>query len=101
MTPTVHRPLSSSWAVSYTHLLINAGILPLTFENEADYDKIHMGDEICLPDVREKLRKGEAVVLENKTTGETIPLHSGFSRRQTDMLLAGGLLNYTREQNKG
>ncbi len=90
-----------SFARIHVANLINAGILPLTFENEADYDKIHMGDEICLPDVREKLRKGEAVVLENKTTGETIPLHSGFSRRQTDMLLAGGLLNYTREQNKG
>ncbi|MDD3832708.1 MAG: aconitate hydratase, partial [Oscillospiraceae bacterium] len=79
--------------------LINAGILPLTFENEADYDRVSMWDELGLPNVREMLQKDEALILENKTTGETLSLTSGFSKRQTDILLAGGLLNYTKEQN--
>ena len=77
--------------------LINAGILPLTFANEADYDRISLGDELCLPAVRERLSKGETITLENRTTGETLPLVSNFSSRQVAMLLAGGLLDYTRE----
>ncbi len=88
-----------SFARIHVANLINAGILPLTFANEADYDRVSMGDELCLPDVRKRLEKGEALVLENKTTGETITLKSDFSDRQVRMLLAGGLLNYTRENN--
>ncbi len=86
-----------SFARIHVANLINAGILPLTFANEADYDRISEGDVLCLPDIREKLKSGAAVVLENKTTGEQYPLNTGFSERQTAMLLAGGLLDYTRE----
>ncbi len=89
-----------SFARIHVANLINAGIIPLTFENEADYDAVSLGDQLCLPNVREKLLNGEQIVLENKTTGKTIPLCGGFSKRQIDMLLAGGLLDYTREQNK-
>ncbi len=89
-----------SFARIHVANLINAGILPLTFENEADYDTISLGDSLCLPNIREKLVNGEPIVLENRTTGKTIPLCGGFSKRQVDMLLAGGLLDYTREQNK-
>lgn len=77
--------------------LINAGILPLTFADEAGYDSISEGDLLCLPDIRRRLQNGEPVVLENRTTGKSIPLNTGFSDRQTAMLLAGGLLDYTRE----
>ena len=89
-----------SFARIHVANLINAGILPLTFANESDYDKISMGDLLCLPDVRERLKTGQPIVLENKTTGETIPLNSQLSKRQVEILLAGGLLNYTREQNQ-
>ncbi len=89
-----------SFARIHVANLINAGIVPLTFVNEEDYDGISLGDTLSLPDIRQKLLSGEAIVLENKTTGKTIPLNSGFSQRQIDMLLAGGLLDYTREQNK-
>ena len=89
-----------SFARIHVANLINAGIVPLTFENEADYDTISLGDALCLPNIRKKLQNGDPIVLENKTTGKTIPLCSGFSNRQVDMLLAGGLLDYTREQNK-
>ncbi len=87
-----------SFARIHVANLINAGIIPMTFENEADYDKVSFGDELCLPGIREKLQKGEEVELVNKTTGDRIPLKTGFSQRQIDMLLAGGLLDYTREQ---
>ena len=89
-----------SFARIHAANLINAGILPLTFEKQADYDRINLYDELCLPDVRLRLEKGEPIVLLNKTNGAEIPLRSGFSPRQTAMLLAGGLLDYTREQAK-
>ena len=87
-----------SFARIHAANLINAGILPLTFADEADYDRVSFGDELCLPDVRRRLDKGEPLVLKNRTTGEDIPLAASFSRRQVEMLLAGGLLNYTRER---
>ncbi len=78
--------------------LINAGILPLTFADEADYDTVSLGDELCLPDVRQRLTDGRPLELIDRTTGKTIPLCHHFSERQIAMLLAGGLLDYTREQ---
>ena len=89
-----------SFARIHVANLINAGILPLTFANEADYDRISMGDELCLPNVRERLQKDEALELVNRTTGDTIPVVAQFSARQTAILLAGGLLDYTRENLK-
>ena len=88
-----------SFARIHVANLINAGILPLTFKNEADYDRISLMDDIVLPDVRACLEQGKDVTLENRTTGESFPLNAAFSRRQVEMLLAGGLLDYTRNQN--
>ena len=89
-----------SFARIHVANLINAGILPLTFADEADYDKVSFGDVLSLPDIRGRLSRGEAVVLHNETTGCDIPLQANFTRRQVEMLLAGGLLDYTREQQK-
>lgn len=89
-----------SFARIHVANLINAGILPLTFADEADYDKVSFGDVLSLPDIRGRLSRGEAVVLHNETTGCGIPLQANFTRRQVEMLLAGGLLDYTREQQK-
>lgn len=81
-----------SFARIHVANLINAGILPLTFENPDDYDRISQGDELCLPDVRARLQGGEPLQLVNRTTGETYPLAAHFSERQVRILLAGGLL---------
>jgi aconitate hydratase len=89
-----------SFARIHVANLINAGILPLTFADESDYDRVSMWDSLTLPEVRSRLEKGEQIILKNNTTGETLPLGARFSQRQTEILLAGGLLNYTREQNK-
>lgn len=87
-----------SFARIHVANLINAGIIPLTFADEADYDRISLGDRLVLPDVRGRLTRRESLVLKNETTGEEIALNAGFSDRQVDMLLAGGLLDYTRQQ---
>ena len=75
--------------------LVNFGIISLSFKNMADYDKIAQGDEIDLPDLKERLKKNEPVVLVDKTKNLEIELTYSLSPRQKDILFAGGLLPYT------
>ena len=80
--------------------LINNGILPLTFKDAADYDKINMLDELVIENAREQVEaaaSGKTVVITNKTQGYSFETELVISDRQKDMLLAGGLLNYTKE----
>ncbi len=88
-----------SFARIHVANLINAGILPLTFQNEPDYDRISLGDTLTLPNIRDCVQNGTPIVLKNETTGEEYPLHNAFSDRQIDLLLAGGLLDYTRNNS--
>jgi aconitate hydratase len=78
--------------------LINFGILPLTFASEADYDTVNAGDKIEIGNIKAALEKGEDLTLKNTTTGKTITLKYSLSARQREILLAGGMLNYTRAQ---
>lgn len=78
--------------------LINAGILPLTFVNEDDYDNIGQGDSLLLENVRQEIADGkQQLTLINKTKGIEIPVLCELSGRTKDIILAGGLLDYTRE----
>ena len=80
--------------------LVNAGILPLTFVNESDYDCINEGDELSLPDVRQLISDGkEELVLVNKTNGKEMPVLCELTDRTRDIILAGGLLDYTRNNS--
>jgi len=88
--------ITKSFARIHKANLINAGILPFTFKNENDYDRISEGDELSLENVREKISNGEAVTVKNITKNEEYELEYDYSERQTEMLLAGGLLNYTK-----
>lgn len=76
--------------------LVNAGILPLTFANENDYDKIAQGDTLSLPDVASCLKEGKEVYLVNKTQNLSILLCYELSERDRAILLAGGLIPYTK-----
>lgn len=91
--------LVKSFARIHRANLINAGILPLTFVNEADYDKINQGDEIVLADVLADVEADMSkLTVVNKTTGVEIPVLCELTGRTKDIILAGGLLDYTREQ---
>ncbi len=97
----VKAVITKSFARIHVANLVNAGILPFTFKNENDYDKINQGDELELPQIREKLKNNDSIILKNITKGEEYELNSDhLSERQRDMLLCGGLLDYTREMNK-
>ncbi len=95
----VKAVVTKSFARIHRSNLINAGILPLTFANEADYDKIEQGDSLCLENVRECIVNDTPVVLKNTTKGIEIPVCADLSGRAKDILLAGGLLNYTKLQS--
>lgn len=93
--------LVKSFARIHRANLINAGILPLTFVNEADYDSISQGDELVLENVRAEIESGKSeLVIVNKTSGKEIPVLCELSGRTKDIILAGGLLDYTRESMK-
>lgn len=97
----VKAVLVKSFARIHRSNLINAGILPLTFVNEADYDKISQGDELALENIRAAIESGKTeLTLKNKTTGADIPVLCELSGRTKDIILAGGLLDYTRESLK-
>ena len=93
----VKAVLVKSFARIHCANLANAGILPLVFENESDYDRIDQMDEIELPNVRAEIEAGSAVTVVDKTKGITFSAQPVLSPRQQKMVLAGGLLNYTRE----
>lgn len=93
--------LVKSFARIHRANLINAGILPLTFVNEADYDSISQSDELELANVRAEIEAGKSeLTVKNKTTGKEIKALCELSGRTKDIILAGGLLDYTRESMK-
>ena len=97
----VKAVITKSFARIHVANLVNAGILPFTFANEADYDRIDQMDQLELADIRTAMENNTPVVLKSLTKNEEYPLDaSHLSARQRAMLLCGGLLDYTRESNK-
>ena len=91
--------VAKSFARIHVANLINVGILPLTFKNPDDYDKLSMNDVLTFSDVNSGMDKG-VIVMKDETTGESFDLCCSFTERQKDILKAGGLLAYTKEQGK-
>ena len=77
--------------------LINAGIMPLTFANADDYDKVEQGDMLSIKGVWAGMDSGK-MILRDETKGVEIPLVCSFTERQKDILKAGSLLAYTGSQ---
>jgi len=81
--------------------IINFGILPLIFKNEKAYDGIDQGDRLEIPGIRKILEAGRAITVRNTTKGIDFEVTCNLSRRQRDILLAGGALNAVRQKAKG
>ena len=90
----VKAVITKSFARIHAANLINAGILPLTFADPADYDKLAEGDEIVLADIFAAVEAG-SMTLTTKA-GDKIKLDCAYSPRQIAILKAGGLLPYTK-----
>ena len=91
----IRAVVAKSFARIHVNNLINSGIIPLTFRNAEDYDKIDKFDVVTLKDVKSAILNDTDVVLVNETKGEEYILKGGFTERQKNMLTFGGLLNYT------
>ena len=93
----VRAVITKSFARIHVANLINAGIMPLTFKNPDDYDKLNQSDKLTLTNVFAGMDSGE-IMLKDETTGDKIPLVCSFTERQKAILKAGGLLEYTKKE---
>ncbi len=91
----VKAVIAKSFARIHAANLVNAGILPLEFENPDDYDELSLSDEIGFSDLFESLKKG-CVEATNRATGRKFRLRCSFTDRSYAIVRAGGLLNYTK-----
>ena len=88
--------IAKSFARIHVANLINAGILPLTFKNPEDYEWVSQGSHLALDDIRASMERGELTVRDTQT-GKTFLAVCDLTDRQRAILLAGGLLNYTKD----
>ena len=96
----VKAVIAKSFARIHVANLINFGIVPMTFDDPADYDKIAEGDELAISGFAEAVATADTVILEDRTNGAKIPLRLSFTPRQRAILSAGGLLNHTKANGK-
>lgn len=89
--------ICKSFARIHRQNLINNGILPLEFINGDDYEKIEQGDKLVIENIREVIKNGSDIIVKNETKGVNIPVKCELSERGKGMILAGGLLNYTKQ----
>ena len=89
----VKAVVAKSFARIHAANLINAGILPLTFKNPEDYELLSQDDKLTLENVFDGMEKGKITL---KANGKEIPLVCSYTKRQIDILKAGGLLAYTK-----
>lgn len=92
----VKAVLAKSFARIHRDNLINFGILPLTFIEPADYDRLERDDVLQIDGLHRALREGAELEVKNVTRGFTIKARAQLTPRQVEIILAGGLLNYTR-----
>ncbi len=90
----VRAVIAKSFARIHAANLINAGIMPLAFENPEDYNELNQNDALCLTGVFEGMDSGK-ITLTNKTTGKKYGLICSYTDRQKAILKSGGLLPYT------
>ncbi len=91
--------IAKSFARIHMANLINSGIIPMTFENEADYDTIDMNDELAIDNAIGQVKNADTIVVKNLTKNTQFNAKVTLSERQVQMVLAGGLLNYTKVNN--
>lgn len=96
----IRAVIAKSFARIHMANLINFGIVPLTFADPDDYDRLGEGDTLRIADFRGAVGSRDTVTLTDDTTGREVLLRLDFTERQREILLAGGLLHYTKERNR-
>ena len=93
--------LAKGFARIHAQNLINFGVLPLTFVDPADYDRLQAGDVLRLTELRRALTEGGELAVENVTRQYKFQVRHHMSSRQVLFLLRGGLINWMRERLSG
>jgi aconitate hydratase len=88
--------VARSFARIHWQNLVNFGILPLRLDDPSEYDRIEVGDVLVLTALRAQIARERRVRVENATRKHRFVAHHDLSGRQTDVVLAGGLINWTR-----
>lgn len=94
----VKAVIAKSFERIHTDNLVNFGILPLTFQNESDYDKVDQGDGLEIPGMKLLIMKGEALKVKDVSKGFEFGVTYTLSERQKAIVLAGGALNLVTEK---
>ncbi len=95
----VKAVITKSFARIHMANLINAGIVPMTFVNESDYNKIDQMDELKIEHIGNQIAEGNIIKVINVTKNFSFDVNVDLSDRQKEMLYAGGLLNYTKQNS--
>jgi aconitate hydratase len=93
--------LAQSFARIHGQNLVNFGILPLTFLDPNDWRDIDQGDVLRLLDVRQAIRHGQHIAVQNQTKHATYMAAHTLTDRQVAIILAGSLINLLRAQHTG
>ncbi len=94
----VQAVIAKSFARIHRANLINFGILPLVFEDPADYDRIDQDDVLVMKGLKRALQGDAPFLVRNETKGRDFLVSHGLSPRQREVVLAGGLLNFTKQR---
>jgi aconitate hydratase len=89
--------IAKSFARIHWQNLVNFGVLPLTFANEADYDRVEKGETLVLEHLREALSRDQSYEVKLESGG-SIEVEHGPSERQLVVLRRGGLINWKRDE---
>ncbi len=96
----IRAVIAKSFARIHKANLINSGIIPLTFANEEDYDRISLGDSLELSGILSAVKDSDSCTMTNSTTGDVIKLELSLSERERAVLTHGGLINMIKAMNK-
>jgi aconitate hydratase len=89
--------LAKSYARIHRSNLINFGVLPLTFKDSNEFQRVQQGDRLRIINLREGLKVNGFLKVENVTQQRVFEVSHGLNQREIEILLPGGLLNYTRD----
>jgi aconitate hydratase len=94
----LHAVVAKGFARIHAQNLVNFGVLPITFGDPADYDRVEQGDELAIRDVVAQIRAGRDVTVENRTRDQTYACRHRLSPRQVELVTAGSLISFLRER---
>jgi aconitate hydratase len=96
----VRAVIAKGFARIHWQNLVNFGILPLTFKNESDFDKVNQDDVLVLDNIRQAIQRGSEFEVLNKTQNNSFVVTHDLTEREVEMIIGGSLINAFRERSK-